>query len=158
MRIEAKKERERGLTLIEFLITLVLSSFLILTIVALYSFDFNLFSTNVKDSQLQNEANIAIEHITKQIRRRGVVADVIGANDDWLRVVLGSGTCQYRLIGDELRYCDTFFPWCGASSLLVAKNISQINFSYDSTKKIVRMEIELSGGGKSLEVESQVRL
>ena len=172
MRIKKEDIKSRkGFTLVELLIGSALVSFVILGIVALYSFEFNLFSANVRDCQLQNEANIAIEHITKHIRRKGDIdavppavvtedSPVVGSDHlqvKWKEDIIPLG-CQYQLVGDELTYYDTYDMQVWTSSEVVVKNVSQLNFSYDPDKKIAGISTILSKDGKSFSVSSQVRL
>ncbi|RLI67622.1 MAG: hypothetical protein DRP02_14170 [Candidatus Gerdarchaeota archaeon] len=153
MRIEKEKTIiKKGLTLIEVLIASALVSFIILGVVNLYSFEFNVFSTNIRKSQSQNEVNIAIEHIIKHIRRRSVNVDISGSNYlqvKWEESVPPSG-CRYKLIDNELIYYNTYedsYP--GTTSEIVAKNISQLNFTC-ADKDMLNIKIVLSKNGKDL--------
>ncbi|MCK4859704.1 MAG: prepilin-type N-terminal cleavage/methylation domain-containing protein [Candidatus Omnitrophica bacterium] len=176
MKIKKKKKNKTGFTLIEILIAFSLVSFVILGIVALYSADFNIFSANIRNSQLQNESEMAMEHMVEHIRGKSLEVTItndtpVGSGNDYLQVKWDNEVppngCQYQLkpTTNELQYCDSYSPWC-ANPLSVANSVSKLEFSDATghgllvipTDGLLKIDLSLAKDDKNRSMSSQLKI
>ena len=145
------KTRERGFTLAEILVVVVLMGIIAMAMTSMVRVYQSSFAVTRDDAEVIENANFAMSMITRDLR--GITPDfnIIIANDgNSLRVVDPSNTTvmRYQFVGSELR----------KDGNVLAGNISNVDFDWlDGNERCVTIQIELVVNNEEIRLNNSVR-
>ncbi len=146
----------KGLTLIELLVTLTIISFLIMSIYTFYLAGLRGWNRSLDHIESQQSARIATDKIIRELRY-AYEADLHDQNREIRFKVKGdTRTLRFRLVGEELVY-DSYPP--GHTNYMhtkVALGISDLYFSIDQNN-LVTVTISAEGEKSAVTLKSSVR-
>jgi type II secretory pathway pseudopilin PulG len=136
----------RAITLVELLFAVSLMSLVVLSAGAFYSTTTVFFLEIKAQSQMQNEANYALQHIVRNISLAENVSDP-GAGSSSITVTRLDGIdYNYWQDGSDIKYNG------GGSNEIIAKRVQNLIFSgrnQDPTSKRITLTIELTMQGNA---------
>ena len=142
---------EKGLTLLEVLVSIALFAVLAGTLLSLFLFSANVFQKGAVMLDLQQNVRIAADFIIRDLRYAGTLL-AVSKNEIKYRLPGEAATYTIKQKNSEIVYL------IGRTENKIAYDISSLAMDWDEAKKIITLEIVGGEGGHSYAVRSAVRL
>jgi len=150
----------KGLTLIELVLSMAISSLLLALLVSAYLFSLRIFTAETKSADIFGDGQRAAEVMAGEIRECASITSAEAARlQCWWRDLDGDGASEtdelatYSLSGRDL------IRRLGANERKLAGNLTALRFSYDVNPQpnLITLTLMLSTEGRTATIETKVR-